>query len=403
MNHLSSSITLPCGAVLKNRIAKSAMSENMANLDHSPSDALIQVYKTWGQSEAGLLLTGNVMVNAKCLGEPGNVVIEDEKHLKKLENWAQTVSLTDTHLWVQINHPGRQAMLEIGSELVAPSTVPLQVPGRKNATRATPRELTNDEIWEIVASFGETAAISKKAGFTGVQIHGAHGYLVNQFLSPHTNKRNDDWGGSLENRMKFLLEIYKSIREQVGSSYPIGVKLNSADFQKGGFSEEESMQVIQQLEKEGIDLIEISGGTYEAPAMMGNRKSSTKKREAYFIEFAEKVRQSCKVPLMVTGGFRTSEGMNEAIASGALDITGVARPYCVYPYLAKEILSGERRSFQVTVRKTGIKALDGLMNIVWFEAQIKRIGNNKPPKTNLSAWVALWTFVKDIRRYRRNR
>ncbi|MCH2032778.1 MAG: NADH:flavin oxidoreductase/NADH oxidase family protein [Tenacibaculum sp.] len=394
MTKLQDPITLPNGTVLANRIAKSAMSENLSNKTHEPTTTLINAYKEWAKGGSGLLITGNVMIDSKALGEPMNVVVEDDRHAKQLQEWAATVKGTDTHLWVQINHPGRQAMDQINNVLKAPSAIPLKSKGRKKATTKIPKALTHDEILDIIKRFGTTSRILKEAGFTGVQIHGAHGYLVSQFLSPYVNVREDEWGGTFEKRAKFVLEVYKEIRSQVGPDFPIGIKLNSADFQKGGFNEEDSMKVIELLSEAGIDLIEISGGTYEAPAMMmGNRKQSTKEREAYFIDYIEKARKITKTPLMLTGGFRTVSVMQDAIASEKLDVVGLARPYCLFPNIGNEILNESRSTFPVNINKTGVKGIDGMMNIIWYEAQIKRLGLGKLPKLKLSAWSVFFNYL----------
>jgi 2,4-dienoyl-CoA reductase-like NADH-dependent reductase (Old Yellow Enzyme family) len=256
-NLLQQELLLPNGTLLPNRIAKSAMSENLSNKHHEPTQVLINAYKKWAQSGAGLLITGNIMIDSKALGEPRNVVVENRESLKLLKAWADSTKGTPTQLWAQINHPGRQAMEQINRELKAPSAVPLQLRGRKSATQKIPQALTEVEILEIIEAFGRTSLILKEAGFSGVQIHGAHGYLVSQFLSPHANIRTDQWGGNLANRSRFVVEVYRNIRKQVGPNFPIGIKLNSADFQQGGFSEEESMEVVKILSAEGIDLIEI--------------------------------------------------------------------------------------------------------------------------------------------------
>ena len=386
MNVLEEEMILPNGSILSNRIAKSAMSENSSNKYHEPTPVLINVYKKWAQSGAGLLITGNIMIDSKAIGEPRNVVVENRKNFEILKEWAESVKGSNTHLWAQINHPGRQAMEQINSDLKAPSAVPLKSGGRKNATKKIPIALNESQILAIIEAFGNTAIILKDAGFSGVQIHGAHGYLVSQFLSPYSNVRSDKWGGSLENRARFVIEVYRKIRARVGSSFPIGIKLNSADFQKGGFSEEESMEVVKILSKEGIDLIEISGGTYEAPAMMGKRKKSTIIREVYFMDYIEKARKITNTPLMLTGGFRTTSVMKDAIASNQLDIIGIARPFAVYPNIGNEIFNESRINFNTEIRKTGVKGIDGAMNIIWYESQIKRLGKGKSPKPNLNPW-----------------
>lgn len=332
------------------------------------------------------------MIDSKAIGEPRNVVVENRKDLGLLKEWAATANGTDTQLWVQINHPGRQAMELVNSTLKAPSSVPLKTGGRKDATGKIPDALTEKEILEIIDAFGNTSLILKEAGFSGVQIHGAHGYLVSQFLSPDANVREDKWGGSLENRSRFVVEVYRKIRALVGDDFPIGIKLNSADFQKGGFSEEESMEVVKTLSREGIDLIEISGGTYEAPAMMGKRRESTVKREVYFMDYIEKARKITDTPLMLTGGFRTASVMRDAVASNQLDVVGIARPFTIYPNIGHEILDNSQSFFPTDTTKTGVKGIDSFMNIIWYEAQIKRIGEGKAPKPELSAWTVFLNY-----------
>ena len=393
MNALKDEMILPNGAILSNRIAKSAMSENLSNTYNEPTPTLINAYKVWSKSGAGLLITGNIMIDSNAIGEPRNVVVENRQNLKLLKEWAMSVEGSNTHLWAQINHPGRQAMELINSNLKAPSAIPLKSSGRKNATKKVPEVLTEKEILDIIEAFANTSIILKEAGFSGVQIHGAHGYLVSQFLSPYTNIREDKWGGSLENRSRFVVEVYRKIRAYVGDDFPIGIKLNSTDFQKGGFSEEESMEVVKILSKEGIDLIEISGGTYEAPAMMGKRKESTLKREAYFIDYIEKVRKITTTPLMLTGGFRTTSVMKDAVASNQLDIIGIARPFAVYPNIGNEILNESRLDFKTNIKKSGVKAINGMMNIIWYESQIKQLGQGKKPNPNLSPWSVFFNYL----------
>ena len=387
MTPLNKKLTLPNGSTLKNRIAKSALSENIGSKNHAPTKTLIALYKRWAKSEAGLIITGNIMVDSKALGEPRNVVVEDRSNLSLLKEWADTMKDTGTQFWPQINHPGRQAMENINKDLMAPSAVPVIALGRKKASKKIPRELSENEIIDIIERYSEAALICKEAGFTGAQIHGAHGYLVSQFLSPKTNIRTDKWGGSLENRARFVLEIYRSMRKKLGANFPIGIKLNSADFQKGGFTEEESMEVIKLLSKEGIDLIEISGGNYESPAMMGSsKKKSTIEREAFFMDYIEKARKITKTPLMLTGGFRTQKGMETALNSNSLDVIGLGRPFTIYPDLPSDIFNKRASDFSVDYRRTNVKAVDAALNLIWYEAQMKRLGKGQEPDKNLNGW-----------------
>jgi 2,4-dienoyl-CoA reductase-like NADH-dependent reductase (Old Yellow Enzyme family) len=396
---LAQPFTLPNGAVIKNRLLKSAMSEALGNRQRAATPELTRLYGTWADGGIGLCVTGNVMIDRHALGEPGNVVIEDESHLTELQAWAKAATRNGTHCWVQLNHPGKQAPKGLNKETVSPSAVPFR-PDMK-AFFATPRALTDAEVRDLIQRYANAARIVKKAGFSGVQIHGAHGYMVSQFLSPHHNQRTDEWGGTPEKRRRFVLEVYKAMREQVGPDFPIGIKLNSADFQRGGFTEEESLDTIKALSDVGIDLIEISGGTYEAPAMTGVKdkkepvKDSTRQREAYFLAFAEKARKTVKTPLVVTGGFRSLPGMADAITGGAVDMVGIARSLALEPDLPNRLLAGKEPLIQIKPIKTGIPPIDkmGLMEVTWYTGQLKRIGKGEAPKPGE---MPLWVFLKFI-------
>ncbi len=381
---------------IKNRFFKSAMSEALGTKDHGPSEKLPRLYGIWAEGGVGLATTGNVMIDGTALGEPKNVVVEDERHLDALKEWAQAGTQNNTHLWMQINHPGKQIPKFINKEPVAPSAISLGAGLEKVFN--TPRALKEDEIYQLIEKYATTAAVAKKAGFTGVQIHGAHGYLVSQFLSPKHNQRDDRWGGTLENRMRFALEVYRAIRKKVGNDFPVGIKLNSADFQRGGFTEEQSMEVVKAISDEGINLIEISGGNYESPVMTGYKiKESTKKREAYFLDYAEKIRKLVDTPLVVTGGFRSGEGMLNALKSGATDMIGLARPLAVYPSLPNDII--QDNAYKITLNRptTGFAILDkmSMLDITWYEHQLRLLGSGEATKPNLNAMVsAMSTFYK---------
>jgi len=389
---LAQTLTLPNGSTLPNRLAKSALSETLGTMDNRVTPALVRLYERWAKGGTGLLITGNIMVDRRALGEPGNVVIEDDRDLELLKAMADGVARHGSRLWAQINHPGKQSPKGLNRENVSPSAIPF---GKQmQAFFDTPRELTEPEILDIIARFGRAAGVVKQAGFHGVQIHGAHGYLVSQFLSPKHNVRTDAWGGSPENRRRFVLAVYQAMRDAVGPDFPIGIKLNSADFQRGGFTEEESLATIQALAAVGIDLVEISGGTYEAPAMAG-KKTSTIEREAYFLEFAEKVRQHISTPLMVTGGFRSLAAMGKALNSGAMDIVGLGRPLCIEPDAPLRLLAGEETRHRVKMISTGIKRVDdmALMEVMWYVRQLHRMSRGENPKPNESA---LWSLLANL-------
>ena len=381
-----------------NRILKSAMSEVLAKQGvHLPTPQHNRVYARWAKGGTGILVSGNVMIDRHALGEPGNVVLENANHLDLFASWADAVHQgnPDTQFWMQINHPGKQSPKFLTPEPVAPSAVAL---GKGlEASFNTPRALSDDEITALVQRYATTARLAKEAGFDGVQIHGAHGYLVSQFLSPHHNRRDDRWGGTAENRRRFVMEIYHAIRKEVGAVFPVSIKMNSADFQKGGFGGDEAFALIEALSEAGIDLIEISGGTYEAPAMTGARQS-TSTREAYFLDFAAEARKRTKVALAVTGGFRSVGAMEGALSDGATDFVGIGRALTLDPDLPKNAAADPAYTCDVGRPSTGIKALDKMfmLAISYYETQIRRMGNGQDPDPTLSAWRTIFANVVAI-------
>lgn len=397
--HLASPFTLPCGHVIPNRFMKGAMTEQMSDEKNAPTERLVRLYERWGRGGCGVLLTGNVMVDHRALEGPRNVAVEGERDLPMLCRWAEAAQANGSQLWMQISHPGRQTPRGVSTYVVAPSAVSIK--GSMAPIFPKPRALEESEILEIIERFATAAGVAQRAGFMGVQIHSAHGYLNSQFLSPRTNHRTDRWGGSLENRMRFLLEIVRRTRETTGPAYPICVKLNSADFMRGGFTEEESMRVVQALEVAGVDLIEISGGTYEKPVMVGTGKTpelreSTRQREAFFLDYAEKVRRLSRVPLMLTGGLRSPAVMESVLASGAVDVIGIARPLALDPDFCRKALAGEVERAEDADISTGIRMFDDMLQSVWHQEQFKLKADGGEPNPRLNKWVALARGLANI-------
>lgn len=399
MTSLRDPLTLPNGQVLPNRIMKSALSEALGDRRHAPDHRLSELYRRWSAGGYGLIVTGNIMIDRRHLGEPGNIVIEDDRDLDALSRWAKATQDAGVPIWAQLNHPGRQSNpLALGYTPVAPSPIAMKMVGA-----TTPRELTGAEIEDTIDRFAAAAAVCETAGFDGIQIHGAHGYLVSQFLSPLSNQRTDEWGGSPERRRRFALEIVRRIRSRVSPGFAVAIKLNSADFQRGGFSEEESRGVLTALAGEGVDLIEISGGSYESPAMMGTAAESTRTREAYFLEYARTVRTIIgDIPLAVTGGFRTRSAMESAVGGGECDVVGIGRPTVTTPDAADVLLSGRSpavRSHQIRYgmrnllgRLADVKQLDGILDLSWHTDQLHRLGAGlepDPDRGRLATTVAM--------------
>lgn len=347
---LAQPLRLPCGATLGNRLCKAAMTEGLGDNRLRASPRLEHLYGAWSDGGAGLLVTGNVMIDHRVLERPGNVAIDpgfapsvSDEARERLRSWAKAGTRAGNALWMQISHAGRQSPRYVTREPVGPSDVQLDLMGNY----ARPRALREEEILGLVRRFADVAVIARDCGFTGVQVHGAHGYLLSSFLSPVTNRRTDAWGGSLENRARFLVETVRAVRRAVGRDFPVSVKLNSDDFRKGGFSHADCLGVVELLNGEGVDLLEISGGNYEQPRLLGiagrdddavQVRPSTRVREAYFLDYAAAIRRVATMPLMVTGGFRSRAGMEAALASGDTDMIGIARPFCTHPDVARRLL-----------------------------------------------------------------
>ncbi|MBF8808255.1 MAG: NADH:flavin oxidoreductase/NADH oxidase family protein [Enterococcus lacertideformus] len=390
-NILFQPLKLKNGVVLKNRFVKSAMSEVMGDEHYRPTEAIVNLYRNWAKGGTGLLITGNVMIDSTALGEKGNIVIENEHNLDILKRWAEAGQSNSAQTWVQLNHPGRQSPKHVSPEPVGPSAVALEGPNAFAFNK--PRALTVVEIQAIIQRFANAAAIVKKAGFGGVEIHAAHGYLLSQFLSPISNVRTDQYGGSLENRMRIIVEVYQAMRAKVGEDYPIALKINSSDFRSGGFSEEDSIEVIHKMAKIGVDLIEISGGNYENTMVQGSNKQG-----AFFTDYAAKAKKGIDTPLIVTGGFRTLAGMEQAVLNHETDMVGLARAIALIPDLPNRAQQGIFKEINIEMLSTGIKSLDkkagSYIGLSYYEMQMVRIAEDKPVKRTKNAWIPLWFAFK---------
>ena len=388
-NLLFTPITLPNGTTIKNRFFKSAMSEGMGTRDFQPKKNIATLYKRWAEGGTGLIITGNIMVDPKGTAEPGNIVFDKNSNMEILKNWANQGQQHGAKVMVQLNHPGKQAPKTVSKQTVAPSAVPLG--NGLNKLFSTPRALTTSEVEELVQKFVTSAKITKEAGFSGVQIHAAHGYLISQFLSPHDNRRTDKYGGSLENRMRFLKEIYLGMREELGKDFPIGIKINSTDFKEDGLTEEDSLKTIIELANLGLDFVEISGGTYERPAMMGTTSKST--NQVFFAEYSKKLKQKIDIPVVVTGGIRSINAMNTLLNDNTTDLIGIARPLTIDPNIPNKIKQGTYTIVETTRVSTGVKKLDkifgSLLGIVYYQVLMQNIAKGKEPKATKNAWPSL--------------
>ncbi len=407
MTDLFSPLDLPNGSQIPNRICKAAMEENMAGAGQLPGPALANLYERWAKGKPGLILTGNVMIDPRAMTGPGGVVLQKDTLSEPasraaFEQWASAAKTDNPHgqVWMQLSHPGRQVYASQGTQPVSASATKVSMPGFDKMF-APARAMTTDEIKEQITRFADAAAAAQSAGFHGVEIHAAHGYLVAQFLSPLTNLRDDDWGGSLDNRARFLIEIVRAVRAATGPDFGVGIKLNSADFQRGGFDTVDALQVVKFLNKESVDLVELSGGSYESAAMMGNstdgRVTSTAAREMYFIDFAKDIIKAAKMPIMVTGGVTKSVTAQSAIETG-VDMVGIARAMAYAPNLPDNWKAGRASEVRLPLITWKNKTLASLGMMSLTKEQLHIMGAGKPPKAGQNAIMAV---IKDRLRLRK--
>ena len=417
---LSQPLVLPCGAVLPNRLCKAAMTEGIADQYLRATPRHETLYRRWSEGGAGLLLTGNVQIDRRVLERPANVAIDvtdpmttNAEARARLKRWSAAGTVAGNHLWMQINHGGRQSPRYVTNTPLAPSAEQLGILGNFGK----PRALTEDEILDLVQRFAKVAVIARETGVTGVQIHAAHGYLISSFLSGVTNQRTDAWGGALENRARFLLEAVRATRKAVGPDFPVSIKLNSDDFRKNGFSNDDCLQVVKWLNVETVDLLEISGGNYEQPALLGHqgdadtaapKRESTRKREAYFLDYADRIRAVAQMPIMVTGGFRTREGMEAALAESACDVIGIGRPLCTHTDVLGALIRGEIRelpAFEHTLKMadkglfspTSPVMLFKMLNIFgsqgWYYLNLFRLADGLGPDLQRGTLSAFFAYI----------
>ncbi|GAA6132675.1 NADH:flavin oxidoreductase/NADH oxidase family protein [Halopseudomonas sabulinigri] len=404
MTDLFQPLTLPNGQQIPNRLAKAATEENLADSEHQPGSALRTLYGTWAEGGVGLIITGNVMVDRHALTGPGGVVLEDDRQLPAFRAWAKACRSHGAQAWMQINHPGRQMMAALGQPARGPSAVSVAIQGMEKLF-AVPQALTEAEIEEIIQRYVNAAKLAEQAGFTGVQIHAAHGYLFSQFLSPLTNQRSDQWGGTLENRARILLRTVDAVRAAVSRQFCVAVKLNSADFQRGGFAVDDAIAVVQMLNERAVDLIELSGGSYESPAMQGqSRDGSTLAREAYFLTFAEQVQQVARMPLMVTGGVRRPQVAQQVLVSG-IAMVGMATALALQPDLPRRWRSGEMIAVEPVRVDWKNRTLASVATQAIVKKQLVRLSQGKPTNVKVSPLLALVTsqlkIKRQSKRYRR--
>ncbi|MFJ9390524.1 NADH:flavin oxidoreductase/NADH oxidase family protein [Nocardioides sp. NPDC101246] len=403
MSSVFEQFTLPNGSVLPNRLAKAAMEENMAAAGQLPDASLARLYRRWSQGGVGLIITGNVMVHAEALTGPGGVVLDAEAPLAPFREWATAAKSGGAQVWMQINHPGRQVRADMPGIAWGPSAVRVDL-GKNTKRFAQPVEMTTTQIEETVARFAETARRAEEAGFDGVEVHAAHGYLLSQFLSPLANQRTDRWGGDLVNRARLLLDIVRAVRAVVSPGFAVAVKLNSADFQRGGFDAEDAQAVIEMLAPLGVDVVELSGGSYEAPAMTGQAADErTQAREAYFLTLAEDLARTSPLPLMLTGGI-VRRPVAEEVLAGGVDLVGMGSALAVDPDLPNTWRHDAEARVDLAPVRIEDKAVASAASMARVRQQLRRLGAGRRTRPGMDPKLALAKETllqrRALRRYR---
>lgn len=342
-----------------------------------PSKNLINVYKRWGEGQIGTILTGNLMIDYNQLEAKGNAIIPPEakfegERFEAFETLAAESKKHGSLIIGQVSHPGRQVTTDINSDPVSASDVQLKG-SIMGMTFSKPHAASTEEIQKIINGFAHAAEFLHKAGYDGIELHGAHGYLLSQFLSQTTNKRTDKYGGSLENRSRLIMEIADEVQKRVPKSFILSIKINSVEFQDKGFESEECKALCASLEAHHFDFVELSGGTYEELAFT-HKRDSTKKREAFFLEFAETIVPALhKTKTYITGGFKTVGAMVGALKT--VDGVGLLRPVCQEPRLCADILSGKVKG---AIKQRLDESNFGITNVA-AGTQIRMIGKDQEP------------------------
>ncbi|MFT3945032.1 MAG: NADH:flavin oxidoreductase/NADH oxidase family protein [Ancrocorticia sp.] len=412
---LYESLVLASGAEIPNRIAKAAMEENMAAAGQLPGERLFTLYRAWSNGGTGLLITGNVMVHAEAMTGPAGVILDAQAPLEPFREWARAAKSGGAKVWMQINHPGRQVKAAMPGVAWGPSAIKVKA-GKASRMLAEPTEMTEAQIAETIERFAVTARRAEEAGFDGVEIHAAHGYLLSQFLSPLSNQRQDRWGGSLENRARLLRETVRAVRSAVNPGFAVAVKLNSADFQRGGFDADDARRVIDMLAPLGVDLVELSGGSYESPAMSGRAAESggvvgvegaadarTLAREAYFLELARDLAATSPLPLMLTGGITRRPVAEEVLASG-VDVVGMGTALAVDPELPNKWRTSDEAKVTLAPVKIKDKAIASAAGMARVRYQLRKLGRGAGTRPGINPKLALGIDQlrerRALRRYR---
>lgn len=377
MDVLGRPLELPCGVTLKNRLVKSAMSDSLGDGEGNPTESQIRLYERWAEGGAALSLIGEVQGDSRFPEKPGNLVLGSGSDRKALQMLARRGSAGGAHIWPQLGHAGALSHLPI-SQPKGPSAL--------NIDGLQCEGMSLEDIHELPKIYARAAKLAKDSGFGGVQVHAGHGFLLSQFLSPLFNHRADDYGGSIDARFRIVHEIIDEVRQTVGPSFPIGIKINSTDKLVGGLTEDDALEVVRILNHTSIDLIDVSGGTYFPGA--ASSSDSISSTGPYFIEFTKHAKDVTNIPIMATGGFETKDQAIDAIESGAVDAISIARAMALNTQLANMWLSNDGDSPEFPVfdapPRGGVTA--------WYSMRLTALGEDNERQFHVDPQTALVAY-----------
>lgn len=381
-------LQLPNGSIIPNRIAKAAMDSVLADANHAPGSRQIRLYQRWADGGAGLIISGSVMIDRRAMSSPGSVVLESAEQLPQFAKWAQACRSRGAHAWLQLNHPGRQMLAALGQTALAPSALPLQLPG-SGMEFAAVQPMCETEIRDVIRRFASSAQLAERAGFNGVQIDAGHGHLLHQFLSPATNQRDDDWGGDLAGRARLLLEVVRAVRAAVSPQFCVAVKLNCSDFSSGGCSTADACAVIRMLNGERVDLVEITGGTYASPAMFGlPAEAQALPSQAYFLPQAATLLAVARMPLQLTGGIRSADVALQVLDSG-IAMVGMATALAQQPDLPARWQAGEELCIAAPAGTSRDQPQAAVALLMQISERLGQLAAGKHPSATASPQLAL--------------
>lgn len=376
-------LELPCGVRLKNRLIKSAMSDSLGNGEGNPTAAQMRLYERWAEGGAALSLIGEVQVTPLYPEKPGNLALVSDANMQALQVLAKRGSSNGAHIWPQLGHAGALSHLPI-SQPKGPSGLDFE--------GLQCEEMSLDDIHELPATYAKAAKLAQDSGFGGVQIHAGHGFLFSQFLSPLFNHRTDAYGVSVKGRFRIIHEVIDEVRQSVGSSFPIGIRINSTDKLVGGLMEDDALEIVRLLEQTSVDLIDVSGGTYFPGAASSSDSTSS---GPYFLDFAKHAREVTSIPIVATGGFETRDHAQDAIQNGCVDAVSIARAMVLNPSLANTWLGDDGGDPEFPVfdapPRGGVTA--------WYSMRLTALGEDKESQFDMTPTAAIDAYeVRDEQR-----